>query len=66
LLQKTGLYATIGEGHFFEHTGEAINYALNEINQNKCLGCKHFAFRECDKLSEAKRDGVEKRPAFSS
>jgi sulfate permease, SulP family len=66
LLQKTGLYDTIGEDHFFEHTGEAINFALNEINQNKCLGCKHFAFRECDKLSGAKNDAVEKRPAFSS
>ncbi|WP_404332741.1 SulP family inorganic anion transporter [Mesobacillus maritimus] len=66
LLQKTGLYATIGEDHFFEHTGEAINYALNEINQNKCLGCKHFAFRECGRLSGAKHDEIEKRPAFSS
>jgi sulfate permease, SulP family len=66
LLQKTGLYATIGEEHFFEHTGEAIDYALNEINQNKCLGCKHFAFRECDKLSGVKHDAIENRPAFSS
>ncbi|MEO2075347.1 MAG: sulfate permease [Bacillus sp. (in: firmicutes)] len=51
VLKKTGLYQTIGEDHFFEHTGEAIQYALEQINKNKCLGCKHFAFRECKKLS---------------
>ena len=27
LLLKTGLYDSIGEDHFFEHTGEAITYA---------------------------------------
>ncbi|MED1470971.1 SulP family inorganic anion transporter [Bacillus salipaludis] len=51
VLQKTSLYQMIGEDHFFEHTGEAIQYALIQINKNKCLGCKHFAFRECSKLS---------------
>ncbi|MDQ1146483.1 SulP family sulfate permease [Bacillus sp. SORGH_AS 510] len=51
VLKRTGLYQTIGEAHFFEHTGEAIQYALEQINKNKCLGCKHFAFRECKKLS---------------
>ncbi|MCM3764243.1 SulP family inorganic anion transporter [Neobacillus niacini] len=51
VLKKTGLYDVIGEDHFFEHTGEAIQYALGQLNQNKCLGCKHFAFRECQKLS---------------
>ncbi|MED3563157.1 SulP family inorganic anion transporter [Bacillus xiapuensis] len=51
ILKKTGLYQMIGEDHFFKHTGEAINYALDQINKNKCLGCKHFAFRECHKLT---------------
>jgi sulfate permease, SulP family len=51
VLKKTGLYDLIGREHFFEHTGEAIQYGLAQINQNKCLGCKHFAFRECKKLS---------------
>ncbi|MFF2450077.1 SulP family inorganic anion transporter [Neobacillus sp. NPDC058068] len=53
VLQKTGLYEAIGKEHFFEHTGEAIQYALSQINKNKCLGCKHFAFRECKKLADA-------------
>jgi len=50
-LKKTGLYDLIGAEHFFEHTGDALQYALEQINHNKCLGCKHFAFRECRNLS---------------
>ncbi|HHW37015.1 MAG TPA: sulfate permease [Bacillales bacterium] len=52
-LKKTGLYDEIGENHFFNHTGEAINFGMKEIETNKCLGCKHFAFRECEQLSRA-------------
>ena len=52
VLQKTGLYDVIGKEHFFEHTGEALGLALNYLNKDKCLGCKHFAFRECAALSE--------------
>lgn len=65
VLKKTGLYEMVGEQHFFAHTGEAIQYALKEINQNKCLGCKHFAFRECKKLSgtEAKEGSRQKLTA---
>ena len=51
VLKKTGLYDTIGEEHFFGHTGDAIQFALAHINKNKCLGCKHFAFNECKELS---------------
>lgn len=51
VLKKTGLYTLIGEKHFFEHTGDAINYGLSQLDLNKCLGCKHFAFRECEMLS---------------
>lgn len=51
-LQKNGLFMEIGERNFFNHTGEAINYALSQLNTTQCLGCKHFAFRECSKLSQ--------------
>ncbi|WP_110930280.1 SulP family inorganic anion transporter [Paenibacillus bouchesdurhonensis] len=51
LLVKTGSYAMIGKDRFFEHTGEALNYALENLQFNKCLGCKQFAFRECTGLS---------------
>ncbi len=52
ILKKTGLYDEIGESNFYEHTGEAINYALNHINLDQCLGCKQYAFRECSRLSQ--------------
>ncbi|ENQ3106926.1 sulfate permease [Bacillus cereus] len=50
-LVRNGLYAEIEKQNFFEHTGDAINYALEHLNVNKCMGCKHFAFRECKHLS---------------
>lgn len=51
-LQKNGLYKEIGEKHFFEHTGDAINYALTQLDKGRCLGCKQLAFRECRELSQ--------------
>lgn len=51
VLKKTGLYMRIGDDRFFDHTGEAINYALSQLDPNKCLGCKQFAFHECSALS---------------
>ncbi|MUG46428.1 SulP family inorganic anion transporter [Paenibacillus woosongensis] len=51
LLVKTGGYALIGDSRCFEHTGEALNYALEHLQFHKCLGCKQFAFRECTTLS---------------
>lgn len=53
VLKKTGLYEMIGKEHFFQHTGEAIDYALSRVNEDKCLGCKHFAFKECAALCAA-------------
>ncbi|MED3152749.1 SulP family inorganic anion transporter, partial [Bacillus thuringiensis] len=37
-LDKNRLYAEIGEENFFDHTGEAINYALGHLNTKKCIG----------------------------
>ncbi len=67
VLKRTGLYEFIGEQHFFEHTGEAIDFALTRLDQKKCLGCQHFAFRECAHLSNSERSqtrpAAELRPA---
>ncbi|MFB0842510.1 SulP family inorganic anion transporter [Paenibacillus oleatilyticus] len=52
VLKRTGLDELIGKEHFFEHTGEAIDYALTRLEHQKCLGCRHFAFRECAALSQ--------------
>ncbi|MCH1624349.1 SulP family inorganic anion transporter [Ferdinandcohnia quinoae] len=61
VLQKTGLYDVIGEEHFFNHTGDAINYAFTHINKNKCIGCRHLAFRECSYFSEVHDKITEKK-----
>jgi SulP family sulfate permease len=53
IMKRTGLYTLIGPDHFFGHTGEAIDFALFQLDFNKCLGCKHFAFRECTALSNS-------------
>jgi len=53
-LQHNGLYHEIGEDNFYPHTGEAINKALSYLDTNKCIGCTHFAFRECQELSRNK------------
>lgn len=51
MLKQNGLYEEIGATHFFEHTGEAITTSLGHIDKHSCIGCKHFAFRECSQLS---------------
>ncbi len=66
VLRKTGLYDMIGKDHFFEHTGEALNFALNQLDQNKCYGCKHFAFSECVSFSQSRSQIVEERELISS
>lgn len=53
VLQKTGLYDEIGESHFYSHTGDAINAALNQLDEGSCYGCRHFAFQECKQLSQS-------------
>lgn len=62
LLNKTGCLAKIGEDHFFEHTGDALDQALNIIHYGKCLSCKHFVFRECTKLSGG--ESAQHKPAL--
>ncbi|UPK44765.1 SulP family inorganic anion transporter [Paenibacillus pabuli] len=62
MMRRTGLMERIHPDHMFEHTGEAINYALQHLNHQKCLGCKHFAFRECAVLS--REDSVAKRQSL--
>lgn len=44
-------FGGLGPNIFFGHTGEALNFALSQLDLNKCLDCKQFAFRECTSLS---------------
>jgi sulfate permease, SulP family len=66
MLKKTGLYDYIGKEHFFAHTGDAINFAFQHLKKDKCLGCKHFAFRECAVLSGEHENVKEKRGVVTS
>jgi len=55
VLVRMGLENVIGKEHFFEHTGEAIDYALTQVDRTKCRGCRHFAFRECAAFSKLEK-----------
>jgi SulP family sulfate permease len=50
MLRKSGLAEEIGSAHFFARTGEAITYALRNLDVQRCAGCRHNAFRECAAL----------------
>ncbi|MGG3575177.1 sulfate permease [Bacillus gobiensis] len=63
LFWKAGLHKVIGQKYFFEHTGEALYSALGQLETNKCIGCKQFAFSECSKLS---REPVKSRGTANS
>ncbi|MDN4493918.1 SulP family inorganic anion transporter [Ureibacillus aquaedulcis] len=51
IFDQNGITEEIEEQNFYPHTGEAINRSMNCLNRNKCIGCQHFAFRECKELS---------------
>lgn len=53
-LDRKGLTEEIGCENFFAHTGDAINRALSCLNRSACIGCKHYAFRECQDLAGTK------------
>lgn len=53
MIRRTGLLENIGADRLFAHTGDAINYALKDLNADVCRGCRHFAFKECAELSSA-------------
>jgi len=51
ILDQNGLTEEIGADNFYTHTGDAINRSIDCLNRNACLGCKHFAFKECAELT---------------
>lgn len=62
VMKKTGLFDQIGKEHFIAHTGEAIHYALFQLDRDICFGCQHFAFRECAALSRNEDVITDKKP----
>ena len=59
MLEIKGLYTLIGEENFYDRTGDAITASFQQISLNKCIGCKHYAFRECQLLSKGDQLPVE-------
>lgn len=53
MMEKTGLLQRVGREHVFSRTGEAVEFALQRLDRARCVGCTHFAFRECAVLSNA-------------
>ncbi len=54
IVKLTGLYDELGEELFFSGTQPAIMYGIKLISCDKCRSCRHFAFKECEKLSHVK------------
>jgi len=65
VLERTGLAEKIGRANFYAHTGEAIRRALTLLNATKCVGCEHFAFRECAALSAGRGESRPEAPGAS-
>lgn len=59
LLWSTRFHEHVGEKFFFTRTGQALNYALTQLNKDTCLGCRESAFRECSKLSTKQPEHVK-------
>lgn len=47
MLEKTGLLYDIGREYIFHQTGEAVAFALTQLDSSRCAGCIQYAFREC-------------------
>ncbi|WP_042349344.1 SulP family inorganic anion transporter [Bacillus massiliigorillae] len=51
IVKRTGLYEELGEQAFFPDTQSAIMHGITLISNETCQSCRHFAFKECEKLS---------------
>ena len=47
-LQKVHFVEQIGEDHFFESKGQAINAIYNRLDMSKCDKCRALVFKECN------------------
>lgn len=51
MLKRSGLYDLMEAEHFYHTTSDAISAACQYIELNKCIGCTHYAFKECQLLA---------------
>jgi SulP family sulfate permease len=61
LLWSTGFHHDVGEEFFFDRTGQALNFALTQLNMGQCLDCPQRAFKECVKLSRQSGQAKQSR-----
>lgn len=50
MLKRSGLYDLMEAEHFYNTTSDAISAACQYIEVNNCIGCTHYAFKECQLL----------------
>jgi len=51
MLRRSGLYDLMEGEHFYNTTSDAISAACQYIELSNCVGCTHYAFKECRLLS---------------
>ena len=51
MLKRSGLYDLMEAEHFYNTTSDAISAACQYIEVNNCIGCTHYAFKECQLLA---------------
>ena len=54
MLQKSGLYDEIGEEYFFEPTTDAIDYAFEIVDVQKCPRCSREGATSCQAFQKTK------------
>lgn len=54
MLQRSGLYEEIGEEYFFEQTTDAIDYALEIVDVQKCPRCSREGATSCQAFQKTK------------
>lgn len=59
VLKNSNLFELIGQENFFTDLKEAIPYAIKQINHNQCSACSHFAFQECNFLTNVGHNSIE-------
>ncbi|MER1988245.1 MAG: sulfate permease [Solibacillus isronensis] len=51
MLKRSGLYDLMEAEHFYNTTSDTISAACQYIEVNNCIGCTHYAFKECQLLA---------------
>ena len=54
MLQRSGLYEEIGEEYFFKQTTDAIDYALEIVDVQKCPRCSREGATSCQAFQKTK------------